>query len=74
LQYNNGIPDDSRFSKHIELPFIKERVDSFDSDAGKKVLDQIRALSTLAEQGLCIFTFFSAPTKLRYYLYDLSRT
>ena len=48
-QYNNGIPEGSRFANHKD--FFKDTLNSLNEEEGKKKLEKVRALTQLAETG-----------------------
>jgi aryl-alcohol dehydrogenase-like predicted oxidoreductase len=52
-KYNNGVPEDSRFSKHGDLSFIKDLVDSFGNESGQQLLAKVQTLAEFAEKGAC---------------------
>jgi aryl-alcohol dehydrogenase-like predicted oxidoreductase len=54
VQYNDGIPDESRFAKH---DMFKARVAELASEQGKDTIRKIRELSALAETGMMQNTF-----------------
>ena len=54
MQYNDGIPANSRFSLHYDI--FKNAIDGLTTEQGAKKLDKIRALAQFAESGM----FFSS--------------
>jgi len=51
-KYNKGIPENSRFTNHSDLDFIKELSDSLTEEEGKAKIAKIVALNDLAEKEL----------------------
>jgi len=51
-KYNKGIPDDSRLAKHADLPFLKQLIDSFGEEEGRKKLKIVQDLNNLAQNEL----------------------
>ncbi|KIM38150.1 hypothetical protein M413DRAFT_447916 [Hebeloma cylindrosporum] len=49
-KYNDGIPEDSRFSNHSE--FFKDTIEGLKSPAGQEKIRKVKELTTLAEQEL----------------------
>jgi len=50
LQYNNGVPADSRFAAHSD--FFKDTLKSLNEEEGLSKIRKVQALSTLAETEL----------------------
>ncbi|EPQ60308.1 Aldo/keto reductase [Gloeophyllum trabeum ATCC 11539] len=51
-KYNKGIPQDSRLAKHSDLPFLKQLIDSFGEEEGKRKLQVVQQLNDLATNEL----------------------
>lgn len=50
LQYNNGIPEDSRYAVHAD--FFKSRLAQLQSPEGQKEIQKVITLTELAEKGM----------------------
>ncbi len=48
-QYNNGIPEGSRFDDHKE--FFKDALKSLNEEEGRQKIEKVKALTQLAETG-----------------------
>ena len=50
MQYNNGIPADSRYAVHAD--FFKSRLAQLQSPEGQKEIEKVIVLTELAEKGM----------------------
>ena len=50
MQYNNGIPSDSRYAVHAD--FFKSRLAQLQSPEGQKEIEKVIVLTELAEKGM----------------------
>lgn len=49
MQYNNGIPQDSRYAVHAD--FFKQRLAELHSPEGQQQIEKVKVLTELAEKG-----------------------
>ena len=58
-QYNDGIPPDSRFSKHGG--FFSDTVAGLHQEEGKEKIRKVRELTKLAKEGAFFSSYSAAP-------------
>jgi len=63
MQYNNGIPKDSRYANHPE--FFKARAEKLNSPEGQEEIRKVRELTKLAEEGEEHYPAYSASSSDR---------